>query len=252
MSKRSQLLTALPLVLIAGLLVAQYETNAAHQPGEPAADRWKIKGMLSEACTCNVPCTCNFGEGPSPHPYCYVVYSYEIREGQFNGVKLDGLRFGGMETAKGNAMYLDARAEGERRQALEAVARKVMRVTADRMGSGKLLGIKYVEINQQYDDRQDMLDLGGAGSFKTRFIMGRDKTKPVIVVNNTEWPIREAIKGKTEHFTIKDSYGNQHSAKNTNSNHGAFEFDETTRFGSMSCGGSCSTDTKDDHKKHKH
>jgi hypothetical protein len=252
MAKRLHVLTALILLFVTGLIVSQYKEGSAAETSEPVADRWNIRGALSEACTCSVPCTCNFGEGPSPHPYCYAVYSYEIREGHFNGVKLDGLRFGGMETAKGNAMYLDARAEGDRRQALEAVARKVMRVTADRMGSRKLLGINYVDIKQQYDARQDILDLGGAGSFKTNYIMGRDKTKPVVVVNNTEWAIHEAIKGKTEYFTIADSYGNKYSAKNTNSNHGDFEYDENTRFGSLSCSSSCSPGEKADDKKHKH
>ncbi len=82
--------------------------------------------------------------------------------------------------------------------------------------------------------------------------MGRDKTKPVVVVNNTEWPIKEAIKGKTEYFSIKDQYGNQYSAKNTNSNHGEFDFDETTTFGPIACSSSCSTGAKASEKEHKH
>ncbi|HEU4387441.1 MAG TPA: DUF1326 domain-containing protein [Blastocatellia bacterium] len=252
MTKRLLIVATSCVAVLAALFVEQYQTDASGRGGEQAG-RWHIKGALSEACTCNVPCTCNFGEGPSPHPFCYVVYAYEIREGQFNDVRLDGLRFGGMETAKGNALYLDSRADGERRAALESLARKVMRINGDRMGGAKLLGIKYVEINQQYDGRGDSLDLGGAGSFKTYYIMGRDKTKPVVVVNNTEWPIHEAIKGKTESFVIKDGYGNQYSARNTNSNHGDFEFDETTRFGShQACGSTCSPGEKDAGKKHDH
>ena len=251
MLKTISMLTTLSILVIGCLVAIQRQTTASERANEPA-DSWHVTGALSEACTCNVPCTCNFGEGPSPHPYCYVTYSYEIREGHFNGIKLDGLRFGGMETAKGNAMYLDARAEGEQRRALEAVARKAMRVKGDRMGGGKFLGLTYVQIMQEYDGRSDTLDLGGLGGFKTRYIMGRDKTKPVVVVNNTEWPIKEAIKGKTEYFSIKDNYGNVHTARNTNSNHGDFDFDENTRFGSLSCGSSCSTDTKAGEKAHKH
>jgi hypothetical protein len=251
MAMKLAIATFLCLTVLGGPVVEQYHAMAPDSANEQG-DGWYIKGALSEACTCNVPCTCNFGEGPSPHPYCYVVYAYEIREGRFNGVKLDGLRIGAMETAKGNALYLDSRAEGDRRVALEAVARKVMRVNGDRMGGAKLLGIKYVAIKQQYDGRSDMLDLGGAGSFKTNYIMGRDKTKPVVVVNNTEWPIHEAIKGKTESFTIKDTYGNEYSAKNTNSNHGDYQFDEKTRFGSLPCGSLCSVGEKSDQRKHKH
>ena len=251
MLKKLSISMTLLLAVAAGTIALQYRTSAEGSIAKPA-DRWHIAGVLSEACTCNVPCTCNFGQGPSPHSYCHVTYSYEIREGHFNGVKLDGLRFGGMETAKGNALYLDERAQGEQRKALEAVARKATRVNGDRMGGARLLGISYVQIRQQYDDRTDMLDIGGLGGFKSNYIMGRDKSKPVIVVNNTEWPIKEAIKGKTEYFTIKDGYGNLHSARNTNSNHGEFEFDETTRFGPLACGSSCSTDKKAGETQHKH
>ena len=225
-----------------GLIVSHHRAaaNAIHSgPSEPDGV-WRVKGALSESCTCNVPCTCNFGEGPSPHSYCYSVYSYQISEGEFNGVKLDGLRFGGIDAAKGNTVYLDARAQAEQRPALEALARRVLRVSGDRMGDGKLLGVKYVEITQQYDDRHDMLDLGGAGAFKTAYIMGRDGTKPVVVVNNTVWPVRESIKGKTEYLKINDQYGNRHSVKGTNSNHGDFDFDQNTEFGGSRCAESCS------------
>jgi hypothetical protein len=241
----------LPLAVAAGLIAAGRRTTASHKQPE-SGDHWQIKGALSEACTCNVPCTCNFGEGPSPHAYCYAVYSYQIKEGQFNGVKLDGLRFGGIDAASGDALYLDALAQGDQRTALEGVARKVMRVSGDRMGDTKLLGIKYVDIKQNYDGRHDALDLGDAGSFRTNYIMGRDKTRPVVVVNNTEWPVHETIKGKTESFTIKDEYGNRCSARNTNSNHGDFDYDENTVFGSIACSSSCPAGAKGDHTTHKH
>jgi hypothetical protein len=251
----------LPVAIFACFMAAGRRTTASQTPvsqtpasqkAAEAGDHWQIKGALSEACTCNVPCTCNFGEGPSPHSYCYAVYSYEIREGHFNSIKLDGLRFAGTDTAKGHALYLDARAQGDQRGALEAVARKVMRISGDRMGGSKFLGVKNVDIKQQYDDRHDALDIAGAGSFKTDYIMGRDKTKPVVVVNNTEWAVHETIKGKTESFGIKDDYGNQYSASNTNSNHGDFEYDENTVFGSLSCSSSCATGAKGDHGKHHH
>jgi hypothetical protein len=149
------------------------------------------------------------------------------------------LRFGATEGAKGKAIYLDARASNEKRSALEALARKVMKVNGDRAGDDKLLGIHYVQIKQEYDDRHDLLDLGGAGSFKTNYIMGKDKTKPVVVLNNTEWAIPAAIKGKTEYLKINDQYGNKHSTQGTNSNHGDFDYDENSQLADMSCSASC-------------
>ena len=132
MSKRILISGLSCLALLVGLIVALRWSIAADEP-------FHISGALSEACTCSVPCTCSFGEGPSPHNYCHTVYAYGIKEGNYNGVKLDGLKFGGMETAKGNALYLDDSASPEQRKALEALARKVTRVSGDRMGSGPLL-----------------------------------------------------------------------------------------------------------------
>jgi hypothetical protein len=246
MIKRTVIHGGFWLTIVLVLVFGQHQLRAAD-------DRWRIRGSLSEACTCSVPCTCNFGQGPSPHSYCWAIYSYEIREGQFNGIKLDGLKFGGMETAKGNAMYLDASARPDQRKALEAVARKVMRVSGDQMGHKNLLGMRWLQITQQYDERHDMVDLGGLGAFKTNYIMGRDKTKPVVVVNNTEWAIKEAIKGKTEYLRVKDEYGNDFSVTDSNSNHGDFEYTDKAHPGEgWPAGSSCSVNSKEDGKKHKH
>jgi Protein of unknown function (DUF1326) len=233
------------LVILSGLILARYRTTAAD-------DRWQIRGALSEACTCSVPCTCNFGQGPSPHNYCHVVYAYGIREGNFNSIKLDGLKIGAMETAKGNAMYLDDSASPDQRKALETIARQMMRVTNDRMGGAEFLGLKWVQIKQEYNDRQDLLELGSYGGFKTNYLMGRDKTKPITVVNNSEWAIHEAIKGKTEYLRVKDEYGNEYSVKDTNSNHGDFEYTEKSHPGRGWPASSCSVKSKESEQKHKH
>ena len=127
-----------------------------------------------------------------------------------------------------------------------------MQVEGDMMDNSKFLGTRFVNINQQYDDWHDRLDIGDAGSFRTNYIKGRDKTKPVVVINNTDWPIKESIKGKTEAFKIQDGFGNRHTARNTNSNHGEFDFDETTQFGDIACPASCSPAPKPDQKKHNH
>ena len=101
MFKHILIVMFLTLAVAVGLIAAGHRTTASENIAE-SGDHWQIKGALSEACTCNVPCTCNFGEGPSPHAYCYAVYSYEIKEGSFNGVKLDGLRFGAIDAATGS------------------------------------------------------------------------------------------------------------------------------------------------------
>src|SRR5262245_17702098 len=39
-------------------------TAAEDKHALPVGKPWRIQGDLSEACTCSVPCTCNFGAGP--------------------------------------------------------------------------------------------------------------------------------------------------------------------------------------------
>jgi len=224
MTIRNLILALLCLVAVAAIGIAQDKANSS-------SDRWHIKGALSEACTCNVPCTCNFGESPSPHKYCYAVWSYEIKEGDFNGIKLDGLKFGGANGKRGMVVYIDSSADERQRKALEAIAAKVMNAREHASEGIKPLGIKYVAIKQQYDDKQSMVEIGGGvAGFKARYIMGMDGSKPVIVVNNTSWAIREAIKGKTEYLMVKDEFGNRFSVNDTNANQGDFDYNDQTDF----------------------
>src|SRR5262245_21557244 len=79
MSKRILISVSSCLVILVSLTVALRWSIFADDP-------FHIRGALSEACTCNVPCPCNFGQGPSPHNYCHAVYAYGIKEGSYNGV----------------------------------------------------------------------------------------------------------------------------------------------------------------------
>ncbi len=198
----------------------------------PPATRWHIRGSLTEACSCSVPCTCNFGESPSPHPFCYSMYSYKIDQGRLGEVKLDGLKFGSTDAKHGRIVYIDRTATPEQRTALLSIAESVLGLkTAEPFYSGQAmnhLGTRYVEIIQEADEKGHHLKLGDDGEFRARYIVGRDGKNPVVVRNNTTWDIGEAIKGKTEFYRYRLGR-NQFSFKNTNSNQGEFEFD-SSRF----------------------
>src|SRR5437868_13903670 len=70
-------------------LLAPTLARAAAAPSTASAP-WRIMGDLSEACTCSVPCTCNFGEGPSPSHTCWALFSLDIKKGRFGKVNLAG------------------------------------------------------------------------------------------------------------------------------------------------------------------
>src|SRR5438876_12410423 len=105
-------------LLLALLLLAPATARSA---ATPPATPWRIYGDLSEACTCSVPCTCNFGEGPSPSHTCWALFSLDIKKGRFGKVNLAGLRFAGAVGAKGIVAYLDDRATPEQAEALKGI-----------------------------------------------------------------------------------------------------------------------------------
>jgi len=217
---------------------AQGATSPPSNEAPPAealsAKSWKIKGSLSEACTCSVPCSCNFGEGPSPHSYCYPFYSYHIREGRYGDVVLDDLHFGSADLRTGRHMFMDERASAQQREALSIImARVVERVSnEDSEKKAKEISeeIRYAKIEQEYDARKNLLRVAGIGEFAADYVMGLDKSAPVVVRNNTTWRIHDAIKAKTSIYKVKIER-DVVDTKDTNSNQGEFEYTSEMNFG---------------------
>lgn len=205
------------------------------QPGESApAKSWKIAGALTEACTCSVPCSCNFGEGPSPHSYCYPFYSYHIRKGNYGDIVLDGLHFGSADLRGGRHMFMDERADEHQREALRVImARVVERVSAeDAEKKAKEISedIRYTRVEQEYTERKNLLKVAGLGEFAADYVMGLDKSAPIVVRNNTTWRIFDAIKAKTSAYKVKVGR-DAVDTKDTNSNQGDFEYSNEMNFG---------------------
>src|SRR5690348_1451458 len=109
--------------LTVAALAAVLSSPIIAQAAEAAVDRtpWRISGQLTEACTCSVPCTCNFGQGPSPSHTCWALFSLDIQKGRYGRVDLKGLRLGGAVGAKGLVGYVDERATPQQAQALQAI-----------------------------------------------------------------------------------------------------------------------------------
>lgn len=204
------------------------------QPAAAAAKSWKITGALTEACTCAVPCSCNFGEGPSPHSYCYPFYSYQISKGSYGDVQLDGLHFGSADLRGGRTMFIDERADERQREALRIImARVIARVsTEESEAKAKEIAdeVRYTKVEQTFDDRKNSLKVAGFGEFAADYIMGLDKSAPVVVSNNTTWRIRDAIKAKTSIYKVKVGR-DAVDTKATNSNQGEFEYSSEMNFG---------------------
>lgn len=210
-------------------------TNQTPAGEKTAADKsWKITGALTEACTCSVPCSCNFGEGPSPHTYCYPFYSYHIRQGNYGDVVLDDLHFGSADLKNGRYMFMDERANERQREALRVIMARVIEraPAAEAEQKAKELAdkISYTKVEQDYDLRKNHLKVEGFGEFAADYVMGLDKSAPVVVRNNTTWRVHDSIKAKTSAYHVKVAR-DAVDTKDTNSNQGEFEYSSDMTFG---------------------
>jgi hypothetical protein len=219
----ANLLTAIPV---------QAADSAA--PSTP----WRISGDLSEACSCSVPCTCNFGEGPSPSHFCWALFSLDIQKGRYGSVKLNGLRLAGAAGEKGIVVYVDDRATPQQADALKAIASRIgerfreLAAAQDPKAledpATKFLGFKTARIEQEVGNKGHRLMIGSQGGFEGDYILGIDGKTPVVVENNWSWNIKHGIKGKTKRFQYKDEFGNEFDMTATNANQGKFDWSDKT------------------------
>lgn len=180
---------------------------------------WEAKGTLFEACSCSVPCPCNFGEAPT-RGSCETIYAYRLKKARFGDVNLDGLVFGGGEGEKGAFGFLDARVTSAQRTALEKLALAVFGKGGATPGARKFATVR---IQVADSAERFRLEFEGSGGFAARTLLGRDGKNPIIVENNTTWPVHRFIKGKTTRFDYKDALGNRLRFEGVNANLGEFD-----------------------------
>jgi hypothetical protein len=200
-----------------------------------AKTRWHIRGELTEACTCSVPCSCNFGQGPSPNHYCWALFSYGIRRGNYGKVKLDGLQLAGAAGEKGFVIYVDQRATPEQAEALKAIAQHIGSTMQPPPGqppdeSMKLLDVKTAAIEQVVGDKSCRLALGDVGGFQADYLLGIDDKTPIVVENNWSWNVTHCIKAKASRLHYKDEFGNAFDVRDVNANQGKFDYTEKTKI----------------------
>ena len=185
---------------------------------------WRAAGTLFEACSCIVPCPCNFGQRPlaatGKRDYCHTVYAYKLQTARYGDTKLDGLIFGGGEADGGAFGFLDARATTAQKAALEKLARAVF-------GSGGASGgtrrFQTTRITAEQSPGKFRVDFGDSGGFSAEILIGADGKSPIVVENNVTWPVKRFLKGKTTAFNYHDPLGNRLRLDGVNANLGAFE-----------------------------
>ena len=92
------------------------------------AVEWRVKGTELGNCNCAYGCPCQFNALPT-HGDCRGLFAYQIEDGHFGAVRLDGLRAVGMFSwpgpiHEGNGtmqLVIDERANAEQRNALTTI-----------------------------------------------------------------------------------------------------------------------------------
>jgi len=94
------------------------------------SDRWMIRGTQFANCNCAWGCPCQFNS-PTTHGHCEAIEAGAIEEGEFSGIRLDGLNYVMLvqwpgEIADGNGreqFIIDERADASQREALGKILR---------------------------------------------------------------------------------------------------------------------------------
>ncbi len=212
------------LVAFACLMVVSTAILIPAGSAAASAVHWEIKGEMSEACTCQVPCTCNFGSGPSPHHYCWSLAAFDIQKGHYGRVGLAGLHLVRAHGGKSIVWYIDDQATAQQERALRAIASRISRWGSLRVRFEK------AHIAQTFANKEFRIEIGDKGGFDAGEIIGGDGKNPIVVENMTAWNVQHDIKGRTKWLRYEDGFGNRFDLKDTSANLGTFDWTDQSKY----------------------
>ena len=179
--------------------------TVARAAEEPA---WSLEGKMISADSCTVGCPCILGEAPT-HGHCEFVALWQVVNGRYGDVKLDGVKFGlaGEFTQKviGEpvkktfvAYYIDSGASAEQKEAL----RKLFNGPSF-AEMGPVAEVKEAPINFENLDafgqvgKKVSCTMGEIAKVEvTPIAGGTDPTKPLAVENEAEPGMKLTMLGK--------------------------------------------------------
>lgn len=188
---------------------------------------WEIKGELSEACTCSVPCGCNFRSHASHH-YCWSIASFEIQKGHYGRVKLNGLHLVRGHGKDAIVWYIDDQATPAQAAALQKIAAHISAPLIRWRPS--FVHFEKAHVTQVIGNQKSEVSIAGKGGFEAEYIIGGDGKNPITVQNMTAWNVHHDIKARTKRLRYKDQYGSQFDMASTNANEGKFDWTDRTRW----------------------
>ena len=170
---------------------------------------WSLSGHLLEACSCKMLCPCIFGPAEPDQGWCSGALTFDIQEGNADGVNLSGRRvvwafdlpgdfFGGNATAR---LYIDDDASDEQRRDLEAIFTGKKGGAMEAVGASvtKWLPTKTASIKIQRGDKPSV-SVGNFGQVTLAPI----KTESGKAAQITNAPLNEAFGISSEDLARSD------------------------------------------------
>jgi hypothetical protein len=161
--------------------VVSFKPRVGYGLGVLHLANWKLEAEYIQSCNCDYGCPCNFNALPT-RGNCEALVAWNIRTGEFDGTKLDGVKFAwGLSWPKaihmGNGtarLYVDAGATPAQRKAIEEI-------TGGKHGGGvfeifpktfsKVLPTKVTKIDFDYGDGYDSwFNVQGIGEVQSAHI----------------------------------------------------------------------------------
>lgn len=143
---------------------------------------WKLEGSYFETCSCDVICPCTASLAlPATHDYCRVVFVFNVKDGEVDGVDVSGLTVAAIaDTPKvmtdGNwrlGVFIDDGASDEQAEKLGAVFSGALGGPMAALGPliGETLGVERASINVTEDGGRHSVRIGDSVDFEVQDVV---------------------------------------------------------------------------------
>jgi hypothetical protein len=147
---------------------------------------WHISGRHAGSCNCDWACPCQFNALPN-HGYCEALLAWEITDGNFGDLSMDGVRFGfavhwpgAIHEGNGVAQpVVDEGASDEQRDAILAIASgqqggDFFEIISSTLSEVRDPVVAPIELDVDRDARRGTLTLEGVGTSRIEPIVNAD------------------------------------------------------------------------------
>jgi hypothetical protein len=163
---------------------------------------YSLKGVFVAGCSCDWGCPCNF-EAPPTQGFCEGGGIWQVEQGHYRNVPLDGLRFGMFAHSPaalhlGNVTMLalvDDRADARQREALAAMLPTVQPFSIFYSLTSTFLGLHYVPIAVQLEGIRSRVTIPGtldvALGPRTNPVTGEEEPATLLKPKGFPSPVQE-------------------------------------------------------------